>query len=151
MSMFRVRVDMRGGYTGRGFLGRMEVMWRQGSMNSVPSLRNTLSISETEGWEVGGAGIGKGRWEKLMRISSWKVYFGMISLCNREQIEVFKSWVSLTLCNFRKLEILTWNGLVEETGSKVITVIYGRWWGSELGQWKWRWRGEDGSGGAMKK
>ena len=60
-------------------------------MNSVPSLRNTLGMSEIEGWEVGGAGIGKGRWEKLMRISSWKVYFGMISLRNREQIEVFKS------------------------------------------------------------
>ena len=44
-----------------------------------------------EGWEVGSAGVGKGRWEKLLRISSWKVYFGMISLCNREQIEVLKS------------------------------------------------------------
>ena len=25
MSVFRVRVDMQGGYTGQGFLGRMEV------------------------------------------------------------------------------------------------------------------------------
>ena len=51
-------------------------------MNSVPYLRNTLGMSEIEGWEVGRAGVGKGRWEKLMRISSWKVYFGMVSLCN---------------------------------------------------------------------
>ena len=60
-------------------------------MNSVPYLRNTLGISEIEGWEVGSAGVVKGRWEKLLRISSWKVYFGMISLCNREQIEVLIS------------------------------------------------------------
>ena len=55
-------------------------------MNSVPYLRNTLGMSEIEGWEVGRAGVGKGRWEKLMRISSWKVYFGMVSLCVRRHL-----------------------------------------------------------------
>lgn len=75
-------------------------------MNSVPYSRkgNTLCISEIEGWEGAGAGHDKGRRDKRTRISSWKAFFGVVSLCSREQIEVFKSRNSLTLCNFRKLE-----------------------------------------------
>lgn len=60
-----------------------------------------LPESEIQGREVGGAGDGKVRPENQIRISSWKVIFEIVSLCNREQREFFKSRKSLTLYDVR--------------------------------------------------
>lgn len=61
-------------------------------------------MSEIKGWGVDGASDGKVRPENRTRISLWKVFFENISLCSREQREVFKSRTSLTLSDFRRLE-----------------------------------------------
>ena len=76
-------------------------------MNIVPYPGNgsTLCISEIAGWVGRGPVlVDKGRRDKRTGISSGKVFFGVVSLCNREQTEVLKSRNSLTVCNFRKLE-----------------------------------------------
>lgn len=61
-------------------------------------------VSEIQGWEVGGASDGGVRPENRTRISSWKVFFEIVSLSNREQREVFISRNSLILYDFRRLE-----------------------------------------------
>lgn len=65
--------------------------------------RQYLRTSGIEGWEAGGAGDGKVRLENRTTVSSWKVFLGTVSLCNRK-IEVLKSRNSLTLYDFRRLE-----------------------------------------------
>lgn len=63
-----------------------------------------LPASAIRGWEVGGASDGKVRPEKQTGISSWQVFFEIVSFSNGEQREVFKSRNNLTLYDFRRLE-----------------------------------------------